>query len=997
LSAQRLVIEVTGEGREITLPENGQLVIGSDSQRADLALDDQGIAAVHCTIGRIRGGGWALKDLGSDYGSIVNGRPVTTVRLMHGDVIVLGSQHLRVSDPSLPQEPEGPAQTTAPTPLPVSEPAAAAPAPTPNKQTQTGKAAAVGLPNLPGYRLERMIGRGGMGQVWLATQVSLDRRVAIKLLSAGLEADGGFVERFQAEARAAAALGHPNVVTVHDVSEADGHHFLTMEYMGGGCLETRLAELGPVPWHEALTIMRDAARGLEYAESRGIVHRDIKPANLMRTEAGIIKIADLGLAGSVEQEESPEGRKIFGTPHFIAPEVVRGNRADARSDLYSLGATAFRILSGHTPFEGESSKEILRQVLNDEPDDLRELDEHIPAGVSQLITRLLAKDPNDRPPSASILLREIERLLGDQGQTARSADESSAPRKIPVWLAAVAVGVIALGIKSLIGGDADPDESDPPEVAAGPEGPEPGEPGPGIPETGDSPPTLESDSPENGDQNEQLVELAAENALLKLRERSLPDSARIEELRSIAKTYLGTDAARRASADADQLEARLAAELEASQEVDRRRQTLLDAMQVAVQSGSTSPTKDGASPSPGRELRALATVPGQDEWAEDATFLAARAALQYDVLERATSWAEERWQTALNHEQAGDFEQLNRSLSSIVPLTDLPTLTETTAQRVRDKARELSALAAMARDKRNEIGSLESQFQEQRAQADRRALAQGLGMGSGTHGLVRNLDLATLAVRITDVHERLATAPSRGRLAPIKVRVDGALRALRLLASSWEQGLWKRHSILDPSGGRGTLQAAGADPSGLRLLVEGTSTLTLWSAWSDNPRSFENLFTGRLNRQWTGAELEDISSAMLLVSISQTLGHLEGVLGNQDPFARAVSKSDLESVEASFATALEWAQRAIQAGADDLLKGQIAREAEAARAVMSSLEAGTAGRWAEAVASLEYAISEHGDSLLVLLLSDGTEPDAAIRVPAPSQPDSSAEPDRESD
>ena len=133
------------------------------------------------------------------------------------------------------------------------------------------------------------------------------------MVCAGMGGGGAVVERCRAEGRGAAGLAHPNGVTVQGVGEAGGHHFLTMEYMAGGWLETRLAELGPVPWQEVLTILRDAARGLEYAESKGIVHRDIKPANLMRTEAGIVKIADLGLAGSVEQDEFNGDGKLLGT------------------------------------------------------------------------------------------------------------------------------------------------------------------------------------------------------------------------------------------------------------------------------------------------------------------------------------------------------------------------------------------------------------------------------------------------------------------------------------------------------------------------------------------------------------------------------------------------------------------------------------------------------------------------------------------------------------
>ncbi len=963
MSTANLIIEVTGEGREVTLPANGQLVIGSDPERSDLTLDDQGIAPVHCTVGRIRGGGWALKDLGSDYGSLVNGRPATTVRLMHGDVIVLGSIHLRVKDPNLPTEPV-PAD---PAPQGDTQPSQAdAPAPPPAASLPTS-----GTPDLPGYRLEKLLGRGGMGRVWLATQVSLDRRVAIKVLSAGLEADGAFVDQFQAEARAAAALAHPNVVTVHDVGEAGGHHFLTMEFMGGGCLESRLAELGPVPWQEALTILRDAARGLEYAESKGIVHRDIKPANLMCTEAGLVKIADLGLAGSVEQEEVTGGGKIFGTPHFIAPEVVRGSRADARSDLYSLGATAYRIISGHTPFEGDSSKEILRQVLHEDAPDLREFEPDVPDGVNDLIARLLAKRPEERPPSAAILLREIDRLLERQGAPPVKVVPRSSSKKTPAWQVLLVVAVLALVAKLVLGNSDTPVNPEPkaPDPLSGqaptpnptetptdPPGPDPG-----------TPPTEEPG--QAGDRNEQLVELAAENELLKLRDLSITDEERITKLRSLAKRFLGTDAANRAGQEADQLEARLAAETEANREVDRRRQTLLDAMKLATQPTDAADTR----PAPGRALRALLAVPGQEDWSDDGEFTAARCALQHQVLREALDWAQQRLAEAQKFEEAGDFEGVKLTLADILPLTDLPPLTGDTSTGMLDTARELLALGEEARVKHGQLGNLESEYLSRRSRADRLAIAKGVGSSSSLRTMLRNLNLGGCAEHLNELHESLTSPAARATLAPIKGRVEAGQMALQGLVDAWEQGRWKRHSILDPTDGRGSLQAAGADASGLRLMIDGAPRHTPWSAWKDNPRAFENLFTSRLEQPWTATELQNISSALMLVSISHTLGYLEGFLDGDDPFGASLSKNAEADVTRSFATAMEWADRAGDEGDSGLIRASIIQEAAASKVLLAGLSAGKAGRWAEAVSALEYALEEHGESLLVLLLADGSD------------------------
>ncbi|MDE0913795.1 MAG: serine/threonine-protein kinase [Planctomycetota bacterium] len=982
MSSSNLIIEVTGEGREVNLPQSGQLVIGSDPERTDLTLDDQGIAPVHCTVGRIRGGGWALKDMGSDYGSLVNGRPATTVRLMHGDVIVIGSKHLRIKDPSLPQEPnvDEPAPQAKPSPPPTHAPAPAARSSQPKS----------GAPDLPGYRLDSLLGRGGMGQVWLATQVSLDRRVAIKVLSAGLEADSAFVDRFQAEARAAAALAHPNVVTVHDVSEANGHHFLTMEYMGGGCLESRLAELGPVPWQEALSILRDAARGLEYAESKGIVHRDIKPANLMCSETGLVKIADLGLAGSVEQDETTEGGKIFGTPHFIAPEVVRGNRADARSDLYSLGATAYRIISGHTPFEGESSKEILRQVLHEEAPDLRDFAPEIPDGVNSLIARLLAKKPEERPPSAAILLREIERLLTHQGQNSDTQGTPGSTKKAPVGLILGALAVVVLG--TIFGGGGEDPIPTPKPTPNEPE----------VPQTGPTPTEGQADSggdgqgedtpevPEQrGDQSEQLVELEAENALYKLSDRSLTDENRIIELRAVAKRYLGTNAGRRAGEEASLLTARIAAEAEATAARGQLREGLLESMKLAAAPFATQP---GSRPTPGHALRALAAVPGQQEWNDDQVFLDARGVLQHTVLANALAWTEERWAAALKLRDAGDFKRLDEILVSILPPADLPPLWEGTPQATQDCASALQKLGREVSDTHDMIPVLESQHYAERSQADIEAIAKGVGPSSGVRTLVRNIDLASLAERLSELQQGLSSPAARATLTSLGEKVEAGHRALESLVTTWEQGRWKRHQIQDPNGGRTSLLAAGADSTGLRLMIDGVARHTPWSAWQDNTRAFENLFTGRLDRAWTGPEIEDISSALMLASISQALGHIQGLVGGTGSFKTSLPRSAAQDIEGSFATAMEWAERAPQEGGAETARVEIAREAAVSKILIAAWLAGKDGRWAEAASALEFALREYPGSFLVLLLSDGTEIGKAPAT-TPSKGDKEADDD----
>ncbi len=241
------------------------------------------------------------------------------------------------------------------------------------------------------------------------------------------------MRRFEAEARAAAALNHPNVVTVYDVGEHAGVHYLSMEYMDRGTLEDRVQREGALPWKAVLEILRDAAGGLAYAESRGIVHRDLKPANLMQNHAGATKIADLGLATHIEAEEQQSAeKKVFGTAHFMAPEQARGEKVDHRSDLYALGATAYRLLTAHTPYEGATSRDILRAMLREDPRPIAALKADVPAPVIALVERLMRKDPALRFGSARELLLEIERLRNADGAApAASASGAASERARP--------------------------------------------------------------------------------------------------------------------------------------------------------------------------------------------------------------------------------------------------------------------------------------------------------------------------------------------------------------------------------------------------------------------------------------------------------------------------------------------------------------------------------------------------------------------------------------
>ena len=261
---------------------------------------------------------------------------------------------------------------------------------------------------LGGYRILGRLGAGAVGVVYRSLQINLDREIALKLLDAEVGKRAAAVTSFRHEAQAAGRLTHPHVVQVYDVGEDQGRQYYTMEVVPGGDLEDRLEEGGPLPWQEACAAARDCCRALAFAEEHGLVHRDVKPENLMVAPGGVVKLADLGLAatrGMLDTEAAG------GTPHFMAPESIGSGTVDHRSDLYSVGCTLFRLLSGETVFAGSSVKEILRAHRDAEPRSLRELGVQAPRELDDLLASLLAKDPDERPQHATEVVEELEAIL----------------------------------------------------------------------------------------------------------------------------------------------------------------------------------------------------------------------------------------------------------------------------------------------------------------------------------------------------------------------------------------------------------------------------------------------------------------------------------------------------------------------------------------------------------------------------------------------------------
>src|SRR5215468_4907441 len=259
------------------------------------------------------------------------------------------------------------------------------------------------------YRLEERLAAGGMGVLYRATDLRLGRSVAVKVLSRQLAPDETAKVRFLREARAASALDHPNIGAIYHIEEQDGELFIVMALYQGETLKQRLQK-GPLPVSEALELLRQVALGLDAAHRARIVHRDIKPANLLRTDEGVVKILDFGLAKLTSDSQAAtavtQPGETMGTVLYMSPEQLRGQAVDVRSDLWSFGVVAYELLAGVTPFQADSSAATAMRILNEEPPPLAG-GSGVPDWLAELVTQLLRKAPGERPQSASDVLHRL--------------------------------------------------------------------------------------------------------------------------------------------------------------------------------------------------------------------------------------------------------------------------------------------------------------------------------------------------------------------------------------------------------------------------------------------------------------------------------------------------------------------------------------------------------------------------------------------------------------
>jgi serine/threonine-protein kinase len=266
------------------------------------------------------------------------------------------------------------------------------------------------LPRLGGFEILGRIGKGGMGYVFKARQVSMDRVVALKILPANMARDKSFVERFRREAKAAARLSHTNIIQSIDVGEQDGHHYFAMEYVEGPTVDEILTKTGRVEENLAVDIIAQVARAIQAAEKLKIVHLDIKPSNIMITADRVAKLADFGLARRWT-EGATAGRQamVFGTPEYISPEQALGQTdLDSRSDIYSLGATFYQMLTGEPPFKGATPREIVDKRLTQYPPHPKQLNPALSDQVCQVLDKMLQRDRNYRYQNGTELIEDLE-------------------------------------------------------------------------------------------------------------------------------------------------------------------------------------------------------------------------------------------------------------------------------------------------------------------------------------------------------------------------------------------------------------------------------------------------------------------------------------------------------------------------------------------------------------------------------------------------------------
>lgn len=290
---------------------------------------------------------------------------------------------------------------------------------------------------IPGYKILGKLGAGAMATVYKAKQISLDRTVAIKVLPPKFASNPQFIERFYAEGRSAAQLNHPNIVQAFDVGRAGDLYYFVMEYVDGRTVYDDIVKHRRYSESEALDIIIQIAEALEHAHAKGFIHRDVKPKNVMITREGVAKLADMGLARAITDKEAAEAEagKAFGTPYYISPEQIRGEKGiGPPADIYSLGATLYHMVTGNVPFDGKNPSAVMHKHLKAELVPPDHVNPKLGSGISEVIEMMMAKDPRRRYRSCADLLLDLRQVR--KGETPTIAHKDVLPSEEIATLAA---------------------------------------------------------------------------------------------------------------------------------------------------------------------------------------------------------------------------------------------------------------------------------------------------------------------------------------------------------------------------------------------------------------------------------------------------------------------------------------------------------------------------------------------------------------------------------
>jgi eukaryotic-like serine/threonine-protein kinase len=283
------------------------------------------------------------------------------------------------------------------------------------------------------YQIERMLGRGGMGMVFLAQDLTLERQVAIKVLPPDFSAEPQVIKRFQQEAKTAAKLDHPNIIPIYRVESAEGLNFFVMKFISGTSLEDVLESKQPLSYDYVQRVLWEAACALGHAHSRKVVHRDVKPANIMFDHDGRVMLTDFGISKALQSAGGLTGTgMIVGTPHYMAPEQAKGQPVDGRADQYSLGIVGYRLLAGSLPFSGDSVHTILYKHIFEPAPKVSALRPGIPRSLTEPIQRSLSKEPSDRFPSMEAFAAAIwpEQPVPTAGKSTPRSRRPAAPESV---------------------------------------------------------------------------------------------------------------------------------------------------------------------------------------------------------------------------------------------------------------------------------------------------------------------------------------------------------------------------------------------------------------------------------------------------------------------------------------------------------------------------------------------------------------------------------------